>query len=65
MEFFKFYKGDFMNADRFVNKFKRNRNDENISINELRNILKTNIESILLDVRSPQEYNEGHLNRSS
>ena len=54
-----------MNADRFVNKFKRNRNDENISINELRNILKTNIESILLDVRSPQEYNEGHLNRSS
>ena len=40
---------------------KRNRNREEIYIEELYNILKKNKESILLDVRSPQEYKEGHL----
>ncbi len=36
--------------------------EEDININELIEIKKINPTSILLDVRSPQEYNEGHLN---
>ena len=44
--------------------FKNYRNSEDINIQELMNLLSTNKEIILLDVRSPQEYNEGHLNRS-
>lgn len=50
--------------NKFLEKLKRYRIDENITIEELNNIIKMNKESILLDVRSPQEYNEGHLNRS-
>lgn len=40
------------------------RNSEDINIEELKNLINTNSEIILLDVRSPQEYKEGHLNRS-
>ena len=47
----------------FWGKIKRYRNNEDIGISELNNIIKTNKECILLDVRSPQEYKEGHLNR--
>lgn len=43
--------------------FKNYRNSEDINIEELRNLLNTNREIILLDVRSPQEYKEGHLIR--
>lgn len=51
-------------TNRFLERLKKYRNDENITIGELNNIIKINKECILLDVRSPQEYNEGHLNRS-
>jgi len=44
--------------------FKNYRKSEDINIDELNNLTKSNEEIILLDVRSPQEYNEGHLNRS-
>ena len=50
--------------NKFLNRIKRYRNNENITIGELNNIIKINKEAILLDVRSPQEYKEGHLNRS-
>ena len=43
--------------------FKNYRNLEDINIEELKNLIKVNKEIILLDVRSPQEYKEGHLNR--
>ena len=39
------------------------RNIENITINEMKEIINSNDNVILLDVRSKQEYNEGHLNR--
>jgi len=44
--------------------FKNYRNSEDINIEELNNLMKLNKEIILLDVRSPQEYKEGHLKRS-
>lgn len=44
--------------------FKNYRNLEDINIDELKNLINENKEIILLDVRSPQEYKEGHLNRS-
>ncbi len=47
--------------NKFLQKIKRYRNDEDINIIELNNILKINNECILLDVRSLQEYEEGHL----
>ena len=40
------------------------RNKENISMKEAIEILKTNQNTILLDVRSNQEYQEGHLQGS-
>ena len=43
--------------------FKNYRNSEDINIEELKNLIKANKEIILLDVRSPQEYKEGNLNR--
>ena len=64
MEFFKLYKGDNM-INKFLEKIKKYRNDENITILELNSIIKINKECVLLDVRSPQEYEEGHLNRSN
>lgn len=39
--------------------------EKDININELKEIRIINKKAILLDVRSPQEYNEGHLNRSN
>lgn len=36
-------------------------NINNISYTKLQEILKENVDTILLDVRSPQEYDEGHL----
>lgn len=54
-----------MNISKFLESLKKHRNNEDISIEELENIIKTNEETILLDVRSPQEYKEGHLNRSN
>ena len=44
--------------------FKNYRNSEDINIKELKNLINTSKEIILLDVRSPQEYKEGYLNRS-
>jgi len=37
-------------------------NINNISYTKMQEILKENEGTILLDVRSPQEYNEGHIN---
>lgn len=55
-----------MNIKNIFNKLKSHRGYENnIKIDELNEIIKTNPNSILLDVRSPQEYKEEHLNRSS
>lgn len=54
-----------MNIRKFLGRLKEYRNNEDIGIEELKNIIKMNETSILLDVRSPQEYNEGHLNRSN
>lgn len=50
--------------NKFIERIKRHRNNEDICIEELSNIIKINKECFLLDVRSPQEYKEGHLNRS-
>ena len=36
---------------------------ESITIDEVEKNIKNNSNAILLDVRSKQEYNEGHLNR--
>ena len=49
---------------RLYKLFKRYRNSENINIEELKNLIKINKEVILIDVRSPQEYKEGHLGLS-
>lgn len=65
MEFLNLFKGDIMNINKLLVKLKKYRNDEDISIEEVKNIIKVNEESILLDVRSPQEYKEGHLNRGN
>lgn len=44
--------------------FKKDRENENdISIKEIDGFIKKNIDFILLDVRSYQEYAEGHLRR--
>jgi len=43
----------------FFKILRKSKND--ISIDELNEIVKHNLDYILLDVRSPQEYNEGHL----
>lgn len=61
MEFFKLYKGDYMYG--FIKRTKKYRTNKDISIEELKNIIDLNNKAVLLDVRSPQEYNEGHLNR--
>ncbi len=46
---------------KLINKF--NRYKENISKEEMLEILRTNENVVLLDVRSEQEYMEGHLPR--
>lgn len=40
------------------------RHKENISLNEMVEILKTNNNATLVDVRSEQEYSEGHISGS-
>lgn len=40
------------------------RHKENISVKEMLEIIKTNNNVVLLDVRSTQEYEEGHINGS-
>ena len=52
-----------MSAKSIFNILKRSRgNEEDINIYELNEIRRTNSNTILLDVRSPQEYKEGCLN---
>ncbi len=51
-----------MNIQKLLNKIKNYRETENINLEEIKDILKSNKEAKLLDVRSPQEYKEGHLN---
>lgn len=46
-----------------IKKYRGNEND--INIEELNEMIKRNSTLILLDVRSPQEYKEGALNRSN
>lgn len=43
---------------------KRGSNKEEITMAELREMQRQNMDIVLLDVRSPQEYKEGHLNNS-
>ena len=53
-----------MDVKSIFNILKRNReNEEDINIQELNEIIRTNSNVVLLDVRRPQEYNEGCLNR--
>ena len=52
-----------MSVKNIFNILKKNReNEDDISIEELNEIRRTNTNAILLDVRSPQEYKEGYLN---
>ena len=51
-----------MNIIKVLNGIKKHRNtEEDINVEELKHILNINPNTILLDVRSPQEYKEGHL----
>lgn len=50
-----------MKISDFIKKIKNYRVEKEINIEELNQIIKTNQNIILLDVRSPQEYKEGHL----
>ena len=51
-----------MNILNLLKKIKNyNREDNDIYLEEVNEIIRTNPNSILLDVRSPQEYKEGHL----
>ena len=55
-----------MRVKNIFNRLKKYRdNEEDININELNEIIKTNSNVVLLDVRSPQEFKEGYLNRSN
>lgn len=45
---------------RWITKLYRSK--ENLTKNEVEQILKNNTNAVLLDVRSHQEYEEGHLN---
>ena len=52
-----------MNIRNIFNVIRNYRGEEGeISFSELKKIKNSNPNSILLDVRSPQEYKEGHLN---
>ena len=52
-----------MNIKNILKKYRYNEND--ININELNEIKRRNTDAIILDVRSSQEFNEGHLNRGN
>ena len=53
-----------MRNRRFFSNLYRYRNKESLTIREIIQILIKDPEAILIDVRSTQEYNEGHLQRS-
>ncbi len=53
-----------MNIKNIFSKLKKCRVNFDITIDEMNDILRNNKEAILLDVRSPQEYFEGHLNNA-
>ena len=46
---------------KIFNKIKLYRNSQNIDINEVKEIIKDQSNAVLLDVRSPLEFKEGHL----
>lgn len=50
-----------MNILKFLNF---NRQSQNLSLNEVKEIIRNNENAILIDVRSRQEFLEGHLNGS-
>ena len=50
-----------MKIKNILKKYRYNEIDINIS--ELNEIKRINEDAIILDVRSPQEFNEGHLKR--
>lgn len=50
-----------MNILKFLNF---NRQSKNLSLNEVKEIIRNNENAILIDVRSRQEFLEGHLNGS-
>ena len=52
-----------MKLERFLNRMREHRNSKDINIDEVMDIIENNRESVILDVRSPQEFGEGHLNR--
>ncbi len=49
---------------KILNFLKFSRQNQNLSLNEIKEIIKNNENAILVDVRSRQEYLEGHLNGS-
>lgn len=49
---------------KILNFLKFSRQNQNLSLNEIKEIMKNNENTILVDVRSRQEYLEGHLNGS-
>lgn len=51
-----------MKVKNILKKIKKCRNSEDIDLEEVKAILNTNSNSLLLDVRSKQEFKEGHLN---
>ena len=56
-----YIKGDRMNILKFFNF---NRQSQNLSLNEIKEIIRNDENVILIDVRSRQEFLEGHLNGS-
>lgn len=60
MEFLLLCKVIKMNLKTIFYSFRTNKDD--IDIKDLNKIIKANLDIILLDVRSKQEFNEGHLN---
>ena len=51
-----------MQIDYFTRKIKKHRISKDIRIEQLKDIVKINKKSVLIDVRSPLEFSEGHLN---
>lgn len=49
---------------RKIFKISNNREETNIDYEEMKTIMKNDTNAILIDVRSPQEYREGHLEGS-
>ena len=49
---------------RYPNEYKNNIEFKKIDLNELSNMRRNGLNIIIIDVRSPQEYEEGHINGS-